>query len=136
MDRNIYKKVGRRYVPIGMLEPERYLTDGIWLVRHKPSGTSRTNLAWISSLYGFVKVGDIPPSDFTAVAKMERYADAVARVLDENGIPPVGICLQDLARRIVSAMYEVNGKEAPDKSFDEILESNRDVLRRIKEKGD
>lgn len=107
-DKTIYVKEGRKYRPIGICEPINWLPDGIWLANSKRSCKSRTNMEWLSRIYGFTRIGDIPMADYTKVAKMELYADAVGEVLTKHNIPPHGICIQDLAREIIAAMYEVN----------------------------
>ena len=43
----IYRKVGRKYVPIGACEPVNYLPNGIWLVH----GDRRAQGLWLHELY-------------------------------------------------------------------------------------
>jgi len=47
MDNNVYRKVGRRYVPFGSRYNENYLSDGIWYVKHRDNCHSHTNVAHI-----------------------------------------------------------------------------------------
>lgn len=107
-DKNIYRKVGRRYIPVGVCEPINWLPDGIWLVRSMPSCKSRSNMKFLAELYGFTRLGDIPVADFTKVAKYEQYERAVSDVLTKHDVPPIGICIADMAREIIKAMYDVN----------------------------
>ncbi len=110
-DKNIYKKVGRRYIPIGVCEPVKWLSDGIWLVKSNQSGQQRTNLKFLSEIYGYAKLGEIPVADFTMIAKMEQYESAVAKVLLKHKAQPVGICIADMAREIIQAMYNINEQQ-------------------------
>ena len=105
-DRNVYKKVGRKYVPIGYRHEDRYLTDGIWIVRHKDYGKQITNAGYLAQIYGMCKVGDNVEADFTKLASMEEYADVVSKTIFENENKPM--TRQDLSRLIVKALFDFN----------------------------
>lgn len=107
-DKNLYRKVGRKYQPIGVLDTH-WWNDGIYLVQHK--GTSVTSMPWLEKCFGITRVGDVPKADFVKLAKMEQYTDAVSDVLAKYGIPPRGVPLQDMAREIIRAMHEVNERQ-------------------------
>jgi len=54
-----YKKVGRRYIPIGPLENNWFPQDGIWLVQIKPNCTSQEcvlQLGELPSLYPYANM--------------------------------------------------------------------------------
>ena len=106
---NVYKKVGRKYVPIGYRHEDRYLTDGLWIVRHKPHGTQMTNAVYLSKIYGMCKVGENATADLTKLADMEEYAEVVSKVLFENENKPM--TRQDLSRLIVKALFDFNEKK-------------------------
>jgi len=62
----IYKKVGRKYVPVGYNMPD--ITDGIWIVQSNPHSKSITSLAW--------KVGDLKrPVDVVTHVALQTMAD-------------------------------------------------------------
>lgn len=107
-DENIYRKKGRKYVPVGICEPINWIPDGIWLVRSAEHSKRRTNMKWLSELYGFNKLGDIPMCNFVQIADMENYVDAVSKVLLEHDAYPKGICIDDLSRKVIQAMFSVN----------------------------
>ena len=109
-DRNVYKKVGRKYVPIGYRHEDRYLTDGIWLVRHKPHSTQMTNAGYLAQIYGMCKVGGNATADLTKLADMEEYSDVVLKVMFENENKPM--TRQDLSRLIVKALFDFNEKKS------------------------
>lgn len=69
-DRRIYRKLGRRYVPIGMMY-SNYLSDGIWYVRGK--GHAMTLLA------GFDELPAMPELAVAARAHGNKATDACAK---------------------------------------------------------
>ena len=109
-DRNVYKKVGRKYVPIGYRHEDRYLTDGIWIVRHKDYGKQMTNAGYLSQIYGMCKVGENATAELTKLADMEEYSDVVLKVMFENDNK--ALSRQDLSRLIVKALFDFNEKKS------------------------
>lgn len=103
---NVYKKVGRKYVPIGLRVGDRWLTDGIWIVRHKEHSIQQTNVGLLSQIYGICKIGDNVEADFTKLASMEEYADIVAKTISINETK--AMTRQDLSRLIVKALFDFN----------------------------
>lgn len=109
-DRNVYKKVGRKYVPIGLRIGDRWFSDGIWIVRHKDYGKQMTNAGYLAQIYGMCKVGENATADLTKLADMEEYADVVSKVMFENENKPM--TRQDLSRLIVKALFDFNEKKS------------------------
>ena len=107
---NVYKKVGRKYVPIGYRIEDNYLPDGLWLVRHKPHSTQMTNAGYLAQIYGMCKVGENATADLTKLADMEEYADVVSKVIFENENKP--ITRQNLSRLIVKALFDFNEEKS------------------------
>ena len=105
-DMNVYKKVGRKYVPIGYRHEDRYLTDGLWIVRHKDYGKQMTNAGYLAQIYGMCKVGENATADLTQLADMEEYADVVLKTIHEN--ENRAMTRNDLARLIVKALFDFN----------------------------
>lgn len=109
-DMNVYKKVGRKYVPIGYRHKDRYLTDGLWIVRHKDYGKQMTNAGYLAKIYGMCKVGENATADLTKLADMEEYADVVLKTIYEN--EGKAITWQDLSRLIVKALFDFNEEKS------------------------
>lgn len=109
-DMNVYKKVGRKYVPIGYRYEDRYLTDGIWIVRHKDYGKQMTNAGYLAQIYGMCKVGENATADLTKLSDMEEYADVASKVLFENENKPM--TCQELSRLIVKALFDFNEEKS------------------------
>lgn len=108
-DMNVYKKVGRKYVPIGLRVGDHWLTDGIWVVKHKEHSIRQTNVGYLSQIYGMCKVGENATADLTKLADIEEYADVVLKVMFEN--EKKIMARQDLARMIVKALFDHNEKK-------------------------
>lgn len=108
-DMNVYKKVGRKYVPIGLRSGDRYFSDGIYIVRHQCT----TNAGYLAQIYGICKIGDNVEADFTKLASMEEYADVVAKTINNN-CSDKGMTTMNLSRKIVKALFDFN-KEKKEK---------------------
>lgn len=108
-DKNVYKKVGHKYVPIGLRIGDRYFSDGIYIVRHQCT----TNAGYLAQIYGICKIGDNVEADFTKLASMEEYADVVAKTINNN-CSDKGMTTMNLSRKIVKALFDFN-KEKKEK---------------------
>lgn len=108
-DKNVYKKVGRKYVPIGLIIGDRYFSDGIYIVRHQCT----THAGYLAQIYGICKIGDNVEADFTKLASMEEYADVVAKTINNN-CSDKGMTTMNLSRKIVKALFDFN-KEKKEK---------------------
>lgn len=109
-DMNVYKKVGRKYVPIGLRVGDHWLTDGIWVVKHKEHSIQQTNVGFLAQIYGMCKVGENATTDLTKLADMEEYADVVSKVMFENENKPM--THQNLSRLIVKALFDFNEEKS------------------------
>lgn len=103
-DENVYRKVGRKYEPIGMRVGDEWLGDGVWIVRHKQHSTSRTRADYLADCYGLIKAGDIAKLDLPKLGAMEDYAEVVAKTLGE--CMDKGCTLMDISRRVVKDLFE------------------------------
>lgn len=107
---NVYKKVGRKYVPIGLRVGDHWFPDGIWIVRHKEHSIQQTNVGFLAQIYGMCKIGGNATADLTKLADMEEYADVVLKVMFENENKIM--TRQDLARLIVKALFDFNEEKS------------------------
>lgn len=107
---NVYKKAGRKYVPIGLRVGDHWLSDGIWIVRHKEHSTQYTNAGYLAQIYGVCKVGENAKADLTKLADMEEYADVVLKTIFDNQNKPM--TRQDLSRLIVKALFDFNEEKS------------------------
>ena len=106
-DRNVYKKVGRKYVPIGMKLDDNWLNDGIWVVRHRDGGKSITRGDYLADSYGLVKVGELAKVDLPILGGLEEYAEVVAGTMSNIKSQMTTF---DVAHRIVKDLFDYNEK--------------------------
>lgn len=106
-DLNVYKKVGRKYVPIGYRLDDKYLNDGVWIVRHRDGCKSIARGDYLANSYGLIKAGEISKIDFPKLGSMEEYAVVVANTIGSLKGQLTNI---DIARRIVKDLFEYNEK--------------------------
>lgn len=106
-DRNVYKKEGRKYLPIGMKLDDNWLNDGIWVVRHRNGSKSITRGDYLADSYGLVKAGELAKVDLTILGGLEEYAEVVAGTMANMKGQFTNI---DIARRIVKDLFDYNEK--------------------------
>lgn len=106
-DENVYKKMGRRYVPIGIWAKNDWLCDGIWIVRHRKGCTSTTRGDYLADCYGVIKAGEIARIDFPKLGAMEDYSEIAAKIIADNEI---GHTPYETARKVVKALFDYNDK--------------------------
>lgn len=83
-DNRIYRKAGKRYVPVGVSYTGHYLTDGIYLVRSTNHSVETSNLKYYA---GICRVGDVPVLDFTRIAAAVSEAGPIAEIIAGGGTP-------------------------------------------------
>lgn len=111
MDNNVYRKVGRKYVPFGSRYDENYLSDGIWYVKHRDNCHSHTNVAHIAEMTGLVKVGECPDRlDITRALQQHDLAEAILRDKRFNELISKPYTLNDLVHKVVNIIAEKNEK--------------------------
>lgn len=110
---DIYRKVGRRYIPFGVGCDMSRLPEGIYAVYKTRSGSSCCNIDFYGhNSYRLAKVGEIPDIDLSIIAGLEkRWIDVVTDAINDS----IGenLSIADTARRILSAI--VNEKAMEDK---------------------
>lgn len=98
MDNNVYKKVGRRYEPIGVMYRDNdYLTEGFWLVTKRKGCKSIENVDYYSDKFGLTHVG-IPELDLDKYAEAAKLKNALLCAKDKYGMS-TRIPLSDLLEK-------------------------------------
>ena len=111
MDNNVYRKVGRKYVPFGSRYDENYLSDGLWYVKHHDSRDSRTNAAYITQLTGLVKVGECPKQlDLSKALQQHDLAESILNDKSFNELILKPYTLNELVHKVVNIIAEKNEK--------------------------
>ena len=108
---DIYRKVGRKYIPFGIGCDMSRLPEGIYAVYKTRYGSSCCNLDFYgNNSYRLAKVGDIPDIDLSTVAGLEkRWLDVVTDAINESMEERLSIA--DTARRILSAIMNEKARE-------------------------
>jgi hypothetical protein len=74
MSDQVYKKKGKRYIPIGYSDWHGFPTDGIWLVQHKPG---------VKSSECIIKVEELD-SIHPAVDLIFEYKDKITNFIQDE----------------------------------------------------
>lgn len=110
MDNNVYRKVGRRYVPFGSRYYENYLSDGIWYVKHRDNCHTHTNVAYIAELTGLVKVGECPDRlDITRALQQHDLAEAILQDKEFTELTSKPCSFSEIVHRVVSILDKMQG---------------------------
>ncbi len=80
-DNTVFKKIGRRYVPIGQFLEREWLSDGLWLVRAQ--GSRITDANYLFNKAGIFKVGEVPNLHLPEMGAMQDYIDFAHKKLNE-----------------------------------------------------
>ena len=107
----VYRKVGRRYIPIGPLESNWFPADGIWLVQIKPGRTSQEcvlRLGELPDLYPYVQLA----------MDRDEIVDIIARHTEKTW------CIQGLATEIIKWLHGKIKLNKPRGKNDPIIRRN------------
>lgn len=113
-DNKVYRKVGRRYEPVGMFTGCDWLGDGIWYLNSKPGCRSTISVEYLSNL---LKVGDKSIPDLTKLCGLK---DIVDEVMDHEVIQKVWSephSLADVVYKVVGVVSEIAEKQYIDKNY-------------------
>lgn len=98
----VYRKVGRKYQPIGACEPVNYLTNGIWYIRTKPGSRSLTSVPHIGEA---MKIGDAEDISFGEICGLTNIADKILASPEMNELLSKGYSLYDVVNLVVHKCY-------------------------------
>ena len=108
---DIYRKVGRKYIPFGVGCDLSRLPEGIYAVYKTRHGKACCNIDFYGhNSYRLAKVGEIPDIDLSIIAGLEkRWIDVVTDAINES----IGenLTIADTARRILSAIMNEKARE-------------------------
>lgn len=105
-DPNVYKRVGNKYVPIGIKTEDNWLTDGLWLVRHK--GRSGMSPDCYASKWGLTKVAEVPITDVSRIAAAADIREVIDKYLYERfGYVCEGVPHQDIADELTKEIMQI-----------------------------
>ena len=101
-DENIYRKIGRRYIPVGRLVNLNYLQDGIWYIRHHgPVSASVTNADHLNDIYRVCGAKDL---SIDVLAGIEDIANDIAHSPEMANLASKGYSVMDIIRLTITQL--------------------------------
>lgn len=101
-DENIYRKIGRRYIPVGRLVNFDYLHDGVWYIRHHGTvSVSMTNADHLNDIYRVCGAKDL---SIDVLAGMENIANDIAHSPEMANLASKGYSVMDIIRLTITQL--------------------------------
>lgn len=101
-DENIYRKEGRRYIPVGRLVNFDYLQDGIWYIRHHgPVSVSATSANHLKDIYRVCGAKDLT---IDVLAGMEDIANDISHSPEMVNLASKGYSVMDIIRLTITKL--------------------------------
>jgi hypothetical protein len=129
MDKNkdvLYKKVGRKYIPVSEYASFDYLQEGHWLVNIQPSSKS----------YRYKLAPEVEYPNLAAA--LEEFSDILSNELYESGkLRPINTKMSKKEQEAWAAFHKVIGKNIPNWlsfGYGSSHDMAKQVLNRFKEK--
>lgn len=102
IDENLYRKAGRRYVPVGRLVNLNYLRDGVWYIRHHGTvSVSMTNADHLNDIYRVCGAKDL---SIDVLAGMENIANDIAHSPEMVNLMSKGYSVMDIIRLTITQL--------------------------------
>ena len=101
-DENIYRKIGRRYIPVGRLVNLNYLHDGVWYIRHHGTvSVSMTNADHLNDIY---RICGAKYLSIDVLAGMEDIANDIAHSPEMVNLTSKGYSVMDIIRLTITQL--------------------------------
>ena len=102
IDENIYRKIGRRYIPVGRLVNLNYLHDGVWYIRHHGTvSVSMTNADHLNDIYRVCGAKDLT---IDVLAGMEDIANDIIHSPEMANLASKGYSDMDIIRLTITKL--------------------------------
>ena len=102
IDENIYRKIGRRYIPVGRIVNFDYLQDGIWYIRHHGTvSVSMTNADHLNDIYRICGAKDL---SIDVLAGMEDIANDIIHSPEMANLASKGYSVMDIIRLTITKL--------------------------------
>ena len=111
-DNSLYRKVGKKYVRVGVSESADALGEGVWVICKCKSSKTFTSEEYLRKLYRCTKAADIKKVSAAEIGGMEKLAHYLSSRLDE--LDGSRGSRYDYARRIVGILFDYD-KEKEEK---------------------
>lgn len=101
-DENIYRKIGRRYIPVGRFVNLNYLHDGVWYIRHHGTvSVSMTNADHLNDIYRVCGAKDLT---IDVLAGMEDIANDIIHSPEMANLASKGYSVMDIIRLTITKL--------------------------------
>ena len=102
IDENIYRKIGRRYIPVCRLVNLNYLHDGVWYIRHHGTvSVSMTNADHLNDIYRVCGAKDL---SIDVLAGMENIANDIVHSPEMVNLASKGYSVMDIIRLTITKL--------------------------------
>lgn len=102
IDENIYRKIGRRYIPVGRLVNLNYLHDGVWYIRHH--GTVSVSMSNADHLNDIYRICGAKGLSIDVLAGMENIANDIAHSPEMVNLTSKGYSVMDIIRLTITQL--------------------------------
>lgn len=82
-DNALYRKVGKRYEPVSMMDAANGWTDGVYAVLKHPFGTAIYNASYLQKIFSAYRCGDIEKVSIAKLGGMTKLAHHLMHHWDE-----------------------------------------------------
>lgn len=82
-DNALYRKIGKRYEPVSMIDAADGWTEGVYAVVKHPMGRQITNASYLREIFSAYRCGDIEKVSVAKLGGMTKLADHLMHHWDE-----------------------------------------------------
>lgn len=82
-DNALYRKIGKRYEPVSMIDAADGWTEGVYAVVKHPMGRQITNASYLREIFSAYRCGDIEKVSVAKLGGMTKLADHLMHHCDE-----------------------------------------------------
>jgi len=82
-DNALYRKVGKRYEPVSMIDAAEGWNEGVYAVVKHPLGRQIANASYLQEIFGAYRCGDIEKVSVAKLGGMTKLADHLMHHWDE-----------------------------------------------------
>lgn len=82
-DNALYRKIGKRYEPVSMIDAADGWTEGVYAVVKHPMGRQIANASYLREIFGTYRCGDIEKVSVAKLGGMTKLADHLMHHWDE-----------------------------------------------------
>ena len=84
-DNALYRKIGKRYEPVSMIDAANGWTEGVYAVVKHPMGRQITNASYLREIFSAYRCGDIEKVSVAKLGGMTKLAEHLMHHWNEVG---------------------------------------------------